>query len=226
MSVVPQNTGNPYTGVQPSNGATTVTASVTVAAGAHQYMLILVQGEGNGVQNDTLVSQVSVNGNTGLATQLAQESSPSWGWTEAWSVIAPPQGTYNVIITTNIGDSKTLQVYVFDEVDQSTPATASVGNSSSATISSTTLLLAEAGDYCMDSVNLDGILHLPAASGSGTAYSVENTGHTGCSQGFTAAGGGGDVVEWTWSNACALAYLGIRVLQYVTPPQQLRPDAA
>lgn len=227
MAITVQNSGNPFTGVQTNQASNLpVTASVTVAAGTNRVMVIEVQGEGNGVEDDTTITSITVNGSSVGVTQVAHISSPSWGWTDMWFLIAPPTGTYNVVANTNIADLKTIKVYVFDGANQTMPVGVGISGFLSRAFVDQQLFGAAPGDFILDSINIDGTGHFASANGSGgTAEIVENTGHSGGSQCYPANGTGDDTCGWTWSTAAPVAYIGAIVYQYVEPPQILYPDS-
>jgi hypothetical protein len=217
---------SPFTGVNGNEGVAVLNISVTVAAGDDLAMAICVQGEGDGISGDTEVASVSVNGDPATLHDRVSPISGSWSWAEIWKLAAPDIGTYNVVITLNHGDMFTAQVYVAEDVDQTTPLlTPYLDQGVASTLALANIVDCDAGDVLFDSLCIDGVGHSPTnGPGQNEEFSVDNTVHSGCSSTKTAIDNN-EGMEWSWGSGEEYAYIATGFRTTTIPPQQLRPDA-
>lgn len=179
---------------------TSLTTSVTVAAGSNRAMAVCVNTESDGADG------VRVSSITFDATALTLHdriSSATWSAAEVWRLIAPAVVTGNVVVTLNIADVLVVGIYKADDVDQTTPlATAAKSAATTGTSVSNTVAGVVSGDLAFDALGIDGTEHVAAVGADQTErYDIESgaTQTTGASS--TQAGSAGGVMSWTWTTS-------------------------
>lgn len=185
---------------------TSVTFSVTVAAGSDLSMAIAISLE----QAGAVVDSVTFNGVA--ATLIASQANATFGRAELWGLTPPAVGTFDVVISWGSPSSRHVAaVVVASGVDQAggtgsfRTAGTSSGNGTSAT---DTVPSVTSDDLCVEVLNIDGTGHAAAVGADQTErWNAETTSgaNTGC--GSTQPGSAGGIMSWTWTTSAPYAHV-------------------
>ena len=202
-----------------STGATTSTSLTiphTTGGGANHLMLVSVV---SGNVSGALPNATAVTYNGTALTSVTQIASSSRLRTQIFSLLAPPSGTANVVITLTNANSNpvTASVSTFSGVNQTTPLGTPVtkapgkSNSTSITVTSAT------GELVYDTIAVDGdssnAAQLPTPGASQTSFWTTTPSTYVYAAASTAPGAASINMTWTWPGVkqeCAIAGVPIK----------------
>jgi hypothetical protein len=202
--------------------ATSVTISVTVAAGTDTVLLAMVALEGNGAGGGG-ISSATFNGDA--LTKLDSVATATWSLAEAWYRVAPDVGTFNLVINWAL-DKAISAAYVCDNVNQSTPLrTAAKSAATTGTSVSNTVGSVAADDLCVDVLCIDGGNHAVEPGADQTEQYEINVQVTNYCQGSgsTQDGGAGGVMSHTWTGSAPYSHVATALVGAGTAPKALPP---
>lgn len=187
-----------------------ITRAITVNAGANRILIVFTHHEDAG----GAVSGITYNGVA--LTKIGSVAAATWSHVEAWGLINPAVGTFNVIATKVTGGLNNwgLSIYVEDGADQTTGWRAAATDfSNSAAAASATVAGWTAGDMLLDALSIDSVGHVPAVGANQTSeFATQNFGaSTNENQGSSQTTTDG-IMSWTWTTAAPYSHIAIAVI--------------
>lgn len=217
FGAVGRQAGTPVTSAYVSE-VTSRAQSVTVGAGDNRILVVCVTGDGDG-GGGISVSGVTF-GAAGL-TKLDEASNATWGYSEIWYKIAPAVSTADVTVTVDTTDGFHFGVYVFTGVDQTTPFRTPAKSTGTGTSVSNTVTGTVAGDYLIDSLEVDNISHAVAVGADqAERWDLEGLSpSTGVSSTQVATGG---VMSHSWTGSVPFSHVAAALIP--ANPAGLQPQ--